>query len=193
MTTASADSPTQRVHLQGEASMWVFVLGDLAIFGVYFVVFMFQRGQQRQLFLDSQQHLSQNLGVLNTLVLLASSWLVARGVLAARAGETVRATRFTQGAGLCGVLFLVVKAFEWSSEVSHGFTFASNDFFAFYFVLTGVHLLHVMMGLVILGVVLRELREPALRRVSVVETGAIFWHMVDLLWLVVFALVYVIR
>jgi nitric oxide reductase NorE protein len=63
----------------------------------------------------------------------------------------------------------------------------------FYFMLTGVHLLHVVMGLVILGIVLRELRDPTLRRVSIVETGAIYWHMVDMLWIVIFALLYVMR
>jgi nitric oxide reductase NorE protein len=194
LVSAQVDAPpAQRPQLLGEPSMWVFVLGDLVIFGVYFVIYLVQRTQERDLFLASQQHLSQNIGVLNTLVLLLSSWLMAKAVLAARAADHDRAMRLIAGAGLCGVLFLAVKAFEWSSEVSRGHTFASNDFFAFYFVLTGVHLLHVLMGLVIMGVVLRDLRDPALRRVSMVETGAVFWHMVDLLWLVVFALVYLMR
>ena len=194
LTSAQVDAPPAQVpRLLGEASMWVFVLGDLVIFGVYFLIFMVERTQERDLFQASQQHLSQNLGVVNTLLLLLSSWLMARAVLAARGGHHDRATKLIGGTGLCGVLFLAVKAFEWSSEVSRGHTFASNDFFAFYFVLTGVHLLHVLMGLVIMGVVLRDLRDPALRRISMVETGAVFWHMVDLLWLVVFALVYVMR
>jgi nitric oxide reductase NorE protein len=63
----------------------------------------------------------------------------------------------------------------------------------FYFMLTGVHLLHVVMGLIILGIVLRELRNPALRRMSLVESGATFWHMVDMLWIILFALLYVMR
>ena len=180
-------------RLQGEGSMWVFVLGDLVIFGAYFVIYMVARAGDRDLFLASQQHLSQNFGALNTLVLLASSWLVARGVQAVRAGEHGRALRLTSYGGCCGVVFLLVKAFEWSGEISRGHTLSSNGFFAFYFVLTGVHLLHVLMGLIVIGVVLRELRDPALRRVSLVETGAVYWHLVDLLWIVVFALLYVMR
>jgi nitric oxide reductase NorE protein len=72
-------------------------------------------------------------------------------------------------------------------------TFPSNDFFMFYFMLTGVHLFHVALGLVFLGVAFRELRNPKLRRVSMVETGATYWHMVDLLWIVIFGLLYVMR
>jgi nitric oxide reductase NorE protein len=180
-------------RLQGELSMWVFVLGDLVIFGVYFIIFMVERTQQRDVFLESQQHLSQNIGVLNTLVLLASSLFIARGVLSARAGDHARAIRLTTMAGACGVTFLVVKVVEWTQEIRSGFTLPTNDFFAFYFVLTGVHLLHVLMGLIVVGIVLRELRTPTLRRVSMVETGAVYWHMVDLIWVVVFALLYVMR
>jgi nitric oxide reductase NorE protein len=154
---------------------------------------MIYRNQERDLFLASQQHLSLNVGVLNTLVLLASSWFVARSVQLTRAGDYGRASRLTIFGGLCGVAFIVIKAYEWSSKVGHRFTFPSNDFFMFYYMLTGVHLFHVALGLVFLGVVYFELRNPKLRRVSMVETGATYWHMVDLLWVIIFALVYVMR
>jgi nitric oxide reductase NorE protein len=183
----------ERVRLPGDASMWVFVLGDMVIFGVYFIIFMVERTRQRSLFLASQQHLNQNFGLINTLVMVASSWFVARAVVAARAGDHRRASRFIVGGGLCGVSFILIKIAEWSLEISRGFTLPNNDFFTFYFMLTGVHLLHVVMGLVILGIVLRELRIPTLRRMTMVESGATFWHMVDLLWIVLFALVYVMR
>jgi nitric oxide reductase NorE protein len=180
-------------HLPSDKDMWVFVLGDLVIFSSYFIIFMIYRHQERQLFLESQQHLSLNIGVINTLVLLASSWFVAQSVQHTRAGEYERAVRLTIGGGLCGVAFIVTKAFEWTSKISHGHTFPSNNFFMFYYQLTGVHLFHVALGLVFLGVVYRELRNPKLRRVSMVETGATYWHMVDLLWIAIFALLYVMR
>ena len=69
----------------------------------------------------------------------------------------------------------------------------SNEFFSFYYVLTGVHMLHVMLGLIILGVSVRELRAPKRRRITLVEQGATYWHMVDLLWIVIFGLLYVMR
>jgi nitric oxide reductase NorE protein len=181
------------VHLPSNKDMWVFVLGDLVIFSTYFIIFMIYRHQERQLFLESQQHLSLSIGVVNTLVLLASSWFVAQGVQLTRTGDYERAVRLTIGGGLCGVAFILLKAYEWSSKIGHGLTFPSNDFFMFYYMLTGVHLFHVALGLVFLGVVFRELRNPKLRRVSMVETGATYWHVVDLLWVVIFALLYVMR
>lgn len=181
------------VHLPGDGSMWVFVLGDLIIFGAYFVIFMVYRAQERGLFLASQQHLSLNVGVVNTLVLIASSWFVARGVQAARVTDHARAVQLIAAGGACGALFMLIKAYEWSSKISQGFTFPHNDFFMFYYLLTGVHLFHVLLGLVILGVVVVELRNPRLRRMSLAEAGATYWHMVDLLWIVIFALLYLMR
>jgi nitric oxide reductase NorE protein len=173
--------------------MWVMVIGDLIAFGAYFIIFMVHRAMKPAEFLASQQHLSLNVGVLNTLVLLASSWFVARGVQFARAGDHTHALRFTYLGGFCGVLFILIKAYEWSAKIAQGYTMPSNEFFMFYYMLTGVHLFHVGLGLLILGIVVRELRNPRRRRISMVESGATFWHMVDLLWIVIFALLYVMR
>lgn len=192
MTKVEQTAPA-RVHLPSNKDMWVFVLGDFVIFSGYFVIFMIYRSQERQLFLESQQHLSLNIGVVNTLVLLASSWFVARSVQLTREGDCGRAARLTIFGGLCGVAFILIKVYEWSSKIGQGLTFPSNHFFMFYYMLTGVHLFHVALGLVFLGVVFFELRNPKFRRVSMVETGATYWHMVDLLWVVIFALVYVMR
>ena len=181
------------VHTPGDGHIWVMVLGDLIIFGAYFIIFMVYRAMKPQEFLASQQHLNINIGVLNTLVLLASSWFVVRGVQAARTDNYPRALRLTYLGGLCGAVFILIKAYEWSTEIARGYTLPRNDFFMFYYMLTGVHLFHVLLGLVILGVVLRELRNPRRRRMFMVETGATYWHMVDLLWIVIFALLYVMR
>lgn len=191
--TAVEPPPRRTTHLPGDSPMWVMVLGDLVIFGAYFVIFMVYRAMAPQEFLASQQHLHINAGVLNTLVLLTSSWFVARSVLAARTGDHRRAVRLTCLGGACGVLFIAVKAYEWTTEIAAGYTMSSNTFFSFYYMLTGVHLFHVCLGLLILGVVVAELRNPRRRRASMVETGATYWHMVDLLWIVIFGLLYVMR
>lgn len=192
-TDAVEARPGRRSHLPADGSMWVFVLGDLVIFGAYFLIFMIYRNQEHQLFLDSQRHLSLDIGTANTLLLLASSWFVANGVLATRAGEYRRALTLTSCGGACGVGFVGIKAYEWASKISAGLTFPHNDFYMFYYMLTGIHLFHVLLGLVFLGVVVAELRNPDKRRPSMVETGATYWHMVDLLWIVIFALLYVMR
>lgn len=184
---------TPKPYLPSDSNMWVFVIGDLVIFSVYFVVFMVYRAAQPELFLASQHHLSINFGVANTLVLLASSWFIARSVLATRDGRYRDAMTLTLWGGACGVVFMAIKAFEWADKIGRGLTFPSNDFFMFYYMLTGVHLFHVALGLIFLGVSYFELRNPKLRRVTMVETGAMYWHLVDLLWIVIFTLVYVMR
>ncbi|MGP4055916.1 cytochrome c oxidase subunit 3 [Mycobacterium sp. 4D054] len=182
----------RRGHVPGESSMWFFVIGDLLIFGVYFVVYMYYRGQDQDLFLHSQAKLNLTIGAVNTVVLLTSSLFVALGTAAARAGKTTDAYRLFWLALAGGALFPVLKAFEYIPEITAGLTPGTNLFFMFYYVMTGMHLCHVLLGLVILGFVIRDLRGPA-PRMSLVETGATYWHMVDLLWLVLFALLYLMR
>lgn len=125
-------------------------------------------------------------------MLITSSWFVAQSVHAARFGDPARAVGLMRGGMLCGLAFMALKIYEWTSEIRHGYT-NSDTFFSFYYVLTGVHLFHVALGLGILGVMVRELRNPRRARVSMVEQGATYWHMVDLLWVVIFAVLYVMR
>jgi nitric oxide reductase NorE protein len=196
-TGTAAGTETQQsghaAHLPGDAAMWVMVLGDFVFFGAYFIIFMIHRAMAPELFLQSQQHLNLTIGVVNTLVLLTSSWFIVRSVATARSGYYQGAVRLTYLGGACGVLFIAIKAYEWSAEIAAGHTMPANEFFLFYYMLTGVHLFHVGLGLLILGIVVRELRNPRKRRVSMVESGATYWHMVDLLWIVIFGLLYVMR
>jgi nitric oxide reductase NorE protein len=183
----------------GGASVWVFVLGDMVIFGVYFIVFMVYRAHEQGSFLMAQRHLSLASGAVNTLLLLASSRFVALAVAVARragaggAGDYRRARRLIGGGALCGCGFLLVKAHEWYALVSAGLTVQRDNFFMFYYAFTGVHLFHVLAGLVVLGVMAAELRRPAGGRRWLVEAGAIYWHLVDLLWIILFALLYLMR
>jgi nitric oxide reductase NorE protein len=180
-------------RLPGDLNMWIFVLGDLVIFGVYFIVFILYRAHEQNLFLESQRHLSLATGAVNTLVLLAGSQFVVHGVRAARANAPGRGALLAYCAGLCGVLFAAVKAYEWGTEIRRGFTLPANDFFMFYYMLTGVHLFHVLLGVGLLAVGARRLRGPGPARRHVLEVAATYWHMVDLLWLLIFTLLYVMR
>lgn len=180
-----------RNRIPGESSMWFFVIGDLLIFGAYFVAYMYYRGQDQQLFLESQSRISLDIGAANTVVLLTSSLFVALGTEAARAGRTPDGVRLFGIALAIGAAFPILKIFEYVPEIAAGITPGTNLFFMYYFVMTGLHLCHVMLGLVILAFVIANLR--AKPNISFVETGATYWHMVDVLWLVLFALLYVMR
>ncbi len=185
--------PGARGHVPGASSMWFFVIGDLLIFGVYFVGYMYFRGQNHELFLADQAQLNLDIGAVNTVVLLTSSLFVALGVAAARAGHRTDALRRFWIALAFGAVFPLLKMFEWIPEISRGLTPGKDLFFMYYYVMTGMHLCHVTLGLVILGFIIRNLKAAQVPKISLVETGATYWHMVDVLWLVLFALLYLMR
>jgi nitric oxide reductase NorE protein len=189
----SRPSADVRGHVPGAASMWFFVIGDLLIFGVYFVGYLYFRGQDHQLFLASQARLNVDIGAINTVVLLTSSLFVALGTGAARAGNVAAALRGFWIALAFGAAFPILKLFEWIPEIQAGLTPGKNLFFMYYYVMTGMHLCHVALGLAILCFVIRSLKTSVAPKISFVETGATYWHMVDVLWLLLFALLYLMR
>jgi nitric oxide reductase NorE protein len=173
--------------------MWAFVLFEAFVFTAYFTVYVVHRARSPELFLESQAHLDLRVGVFNTLVLLASSWSVARCVHAARERSFRAATRNALLTALLGFLFLVSKVREWAAEIDEGFTFTTDAFSSFYYFLTAIHFLHLLIGFVVLGVAVHQLWSPARRDQEIVETCATYWHTIDFLWVLIFALLYVMR
>lgn len=180
-------------EVPGGMNIWVFVIGELVIFAFYFFVFMNYRTHDTAGFVASQHHLNLAVGTFNTVVLLTSSYFVALAVQAIRAGSVERARRLLRWTVALALAFVAIKLGEWAWEVGHGYTLVSDEFFMFYFGFTGVHLFHVLMGVGVLGLVLHELAPDGRQRPFVVEAGAIYWHMVDVVWIVLFALLYVLR
>jgi len=177
----------------GQPDMWAFVLFESLVFTAYFSVYIFSRARSPELFLESQAHLDLRVGAFNTLVLLASSWSVARCVQAARQGSYRAATTNAIGTMLFGVAFLVSKLLEWAAEIERGFGFTSDEFFSFYYFLTAIHFLHLLIGFVVLAVAVHQLWSPARRSQEIIETCATYWHTIDFLWVMIFALLYVMR
>jgi len=186
---------TQERHLPGEAGVWVVILGELTLFAAFFSAYVWARGQDPTVFRASQEHLSQGRGVVNTLLLLTSSLCVAAAVRAARAGQPRAARPLLLAAVGGGIGFLLVKVVEYHALFAAGFSPATNDFFTYYFVLTWLHLLHLIFGLSILGFLSRLVGKDELtaRELGYLEGGGCFWHMVDLLWIVLFPLLYLVR
>lgn len=192
-TATKSDVGTTVRRVPGQPDMWVFVLFETLVFTAYFVVYLLFRAHHHQAFLRSQSELNLRIGVFNTIVLLASSWSVARCVQMARAGS-FRAASFDASLTLVlGVVFLTTKVVEWVQELQMGNGFTTSEFFQYYFFLTGIHALHVLIGFFALGVVIYQLASPDRRSQNLVETGATYWHTVDYLWVLIFALLYVVR
>jgi nitric oxide reductase NorE protein len=191
--TQIKDSARRARVVPGQPDMWAFVLFEALIFTGYFSVYLFNRAQRPDDFLPYQAFLDLRIGVLNTVVLLLSSWSIARCVEAARAGDHRKASLNAGLTAVFGMLFLVIKTFEWVHYTGQGNGVTSNEFFNYYFFLTGIHCLHLLIGFVVLAVVIYQLRSPLRRSQQLTETGATYWHTVDFLWVLIFALLYVVR
>ena len=191
--TASHETAEPARFVPGQPDMWAFVLFEAFLFTAYFTVYVVCRTRSVDLFLQSQAHLDLRVGGFNTLVLLASSWSVARCAQAARERSFRAALTNAFSTMLFGLVFLVSKVLEWTREIGNGFTFTSDEFFSFYYFLTALHFLHLLIGFVFLGVVVHQLWSPARRSQELVETGATYWHTIDFLWVLIFALLYVMR
>jgi nitric oxide reductase NorE protein len=190
------EAGTSTKHVPGEPGIWILIFGDMVVFTVLFAVYLNSRGRNEALFAESQASLNQTLGAINTLVLLCSSMLIILAALAFRSEQRRHlAVPLTLAGAAVGSCFVVVKVIEYHEKVAAGLTPSTNEFFMYYFVLTGLHLAHVVIGLVVLTVLSRLARKPAPTRTHIAffEGGACFWHMVDLLWLIIFPLIFLVR
>lgn len=166
----------------------------MLVFGAFFVTFLVERAKAPEIFDAARTTLHIGVGVINTLVLLTSSLCVVLALNGMRAGQRRIATRATAAAMVFGVLFIALKVYEYISLGTAGHGPGANDFYLYYFILTGLHLFHVCLGLGALSFVLTQTRRPELSdtRTALVEGAACFWHLVDLLWIFLFALLYLV-
>ena len=181
-------------RVPGEPGVWILVFGDLGVFAIFFATFAYYRALEPALFHTAQMALNQGLGLLNTLLLLTSSLCVVKAVEAARRQDILAGPRWALAGMLLGLGFVFVKAVEYGEKISAGLYPTTNNFFMLYFAFTGIHLVHVLVGLAVLAFLRsRVSRLVAPEQINVVESCAIFWHLVDILWVVLFALLYMHR
>lgn len=179
--------------MPGDEGIWALLIGDLAVFSVFFMTFAYYFRMERSVFAQAQTSLHLGVGLVSTVALLFSSALVAIGVHRARKGDA-SARGFFDAAILCGIAFIGIKIHDYYEKAAGGLSFMTNDFYLLYFAFTGIHLLHVLVGTCVL-VAMRESvrRSKGNPSIVLVESGALFWHVVDLLWIVLFSLFYLAR
>lgn len=191
MTSADKNQPRS---IPGEEGVWVFIIGDMIVFALMFGVFMYYRALNPELFASSQLNLRQDLALANTVFLLCSSWFVVLGMDSLRTVNLQKAKWAYRGAGVCGLAFVALKYVEYSEKFASGIAITTNEFYTYYFILTGIHLLHLIVGLAVLGFILQVARKPKLEDSDLrnAESGSLYWHMVDLLWIVILAIIYLV-
>lgn len=185
MTTASRERP-------GTEGIWTFVFLDMLVFALMFVVYLTERVRLPAVFATSQHALNPLVGLGSTMFLLTSSWLMVEGVHAIRRADATKARLHLTLAWLCGAAFVANKLVEYWDKIGHGISPATNAFFTFYFVITGIHFVHVLGGLIFMASlrarVTREVGTPTFTKNA--ENVGLFWHFVDVLWLMIFPLLY---
>lgn len=193
MTTAIAELKPKL--LPGDLAIWFFIFMELLVFGIFFVVYSVIRIQNIEMFNHYQLTLNRELGAANTLLLITSSYFVIQAVHAIKQNNIKRCIDWLYAGLAGGAGFLVLKSFEYYETFSAGITLSTNTFYMFYLSLTIFHFLHVILGMVILFAVVIKAKRGSYnaQNHTGIETGASYWHMVDLVWIILFPLVYIIR
>ncbi|MEZ7828580.1 MAG: cytochrome c oxidase subunit 3 [Brachymonas denitrificans] len=183
-------------HIPGDMAMWIFIMIELAVFGFFFGAYAWSRAKQPEVFLQGQAQLDLTLALINTVLLIlgsaAAAWAVSLATRPQAQPAQVRKALMTALA--FGAGFLMLKMTDFVVKLNAGYDMATDDYWMFYFSLTFFHYLHVILGMVFIGMVWVRLRSVAScgeEQAYWVETVASYWHMVDLVWLVLFALVYI--
>jgi len=183
-TRSAAGIPT------GRLAVWWVLASEIVIFGGLLASYIMHRIGHPE-WANQAIHTNVVLGGTNTFVLLTSSLTAVLGHKAAVAGDGPKAAKMLYFTCLGAVTFIIIKAFEWTGEISHGYTITSNTFWSFYYTAAGLHALHVIAGAVIMLFV----AETAKRNLELhrVELIGIYWHFVDIVWIFLFPLLYIAK
>lgn len=177
----------------GGILMWIIIFLELFTFGAALIAMAYYGNQDIELFHDSCLKLNTTYGMINTLFLLTSGYLMAISVKALKQGHREQFKKLLLLTMLFGILFLGLKSFEYYEKLSEGITVGYNTFFTFYWMLTLFHVIHVIVGLVILASVYFGIKkENSNTSIEDVEASGAFWHMCDLIWMMLFPVIYLL-
>ena len=196
------------IHRDDTASklgMWLFIFSELLLFGGLFIVYSVYRYMNPVAFDLAHRELSIAMGFVNTIILLISSATVAMSITAIQKNDKKASLIFLTSTILLAIIFLINKYFEWSSKFEHGMypgsdlmdMLSNGDmlFFSLYFFMTGLHAVHILIGLGLLSTSLIKIKRNDIRsdKYSLLENSGLYWHLVDLIWIFLFPLFYLIH
>lgn len=184
--------------------MWLFLFTELLLFGGLFLLYAVYLHRYPAAFAAAGGEMHLKLATANTLILISSSLLVALSFTALQRSERLRALLLLCGTIGCGLVFLLIKYLEWQAEISKGIYPGSpllvtgppgnSVFYSLYFLTTGLHGLHVLIGVSLLSVVALKIKQGAVHagNAGLLEISALYWHLIDLIWIFIFPLYYLI-
>jgi len=196
--------PEHKDYTGAKLGMWLFLFTELILFGGLFLLYSVYLAKFPHKFATGGRQLNVVLGTANTMILLTSSLFAAMAVTSIQRDERRRAMLLLAGTIVCALGFMVIKYFEWSTKIHHGIYPDSPHlaslppgepvFFSLYYMTTGIHGLHVLIGAGLLGWIAAKVRNNKVNKDDYVllENGALYWHLVDLIWIFIFPLYYLI-
>ncbi len=195
MSTSAEAASLARRHLPGDLAMWLFILAELSVFALLILAFAVTQALKPQLFAQSRLLLDTSTGLALTLSLLSAGGLAALAVEQARQSQPRRAGWLLLAALLVASVYVLLKLGEYRHLLAAGLGLEHNTFFTLYWILTGFHFVHVLLGMLILGWLALRCARGAYGAGdrSGLESGVLYWHMVDLVWVVLFPLVYLLN
>lgn len=181
-------------YQSSKLGMWLFLGTEVLLFGGLFAAYALFRAKFPALFHEQHLELNVTFGAVNTVVLIFSSLTMALAVAASKKGETGRVLTFLAITIFCALVFGVNKYFEYGAKFSHHIYPDTNIFFALYFMMTGLHMIHVFAGIALLSVLFVLTRRGVFTAEynTPIELGGLYWHLVDLIWIYLFPLLYLI-
>jgi nitric oxide reductase NorE protein len=188
------NEPALEKRLPGDLAMWFFILAELTVFAILFIGFAVSEQLNAEMFIEGKAKLHQVAGLINTLTLITSSFFVALALSAMHKGDGKQSAKLLVVAKLVASVYIAVKLWEYISLFDQNIDIETNTFFTLYFMITFFHLMHILLGMVILAfmAVKAAKNEYNTSNLSGFESGASYWHMVDMLWIILFPLIYVI-
>ena len=177
-----------------QLGMWLFIASEVMLFGGLFSAYFLLRFGAVESWAEPQSHLNIGMAITNTLILLLSSVLIVLSWAKAAKGEGGKSRRYLLGTILCGGVFIVLKSFEYYQKLHHGYFPSTHNFYAIYYVLTFLHIVHVVVGLGVLLRVLighkKEYQADSKLITGRIEVIGLYWHFVDIVWVILFPVLY---
>ncbi|MGL1957097.1 MAG: cytochrome c oxidase subunit 3 family protein [Colwellia sp.] len=182
-------------RVPGNIPIWVGILSELTEFGLFFTAYFIAKFYYPEVFSSGPQSLNTTIGVTNTVVLLLSSYFMAKAMAYIRLDNLIKCERYLWVTFFCGCLYLCLKTWEFHWNDLQGFSTRTNEFFTVYYYMTFNHFLHVGWAACAILWVIFRLRKGAYssKENSGLEALAVYWHMIDLMWVLIFPLLYVLR
>ena len=187
-----AHEPVTKVA-HGKLAMWIFLASEIMFFTGFFGAFIVLRNSNLELFSHSAAELTKGYALLNTFILIGSSLTMALSVLNLEKGNIGKFKLFLGLTILCGFGFIIVKTIEYTTKFSHHIFPWTNVFFSFYFLMTGFHAIHVIAGMIPMTFMfIKAFTKKGYNHPVKVETLGLYWHFVDLVWIFLFPVRYLI-